>query len=68
MSAAILKNSLTVRENVPRRHFEEEKKKKGPPPSYFSKRQDAKHVLFFIWPKGILSKLCAPQTVAYMYM
>ena len=46
MSAAILKNSSTDRKNVPSGHFER-KKKKGPPPSYFSKKQDAKHFLFF---------------------
>ena len=48
MSTAILKNSPTVRGNVPSGHFE--KKNEGPPPSYFSKKQDAKHVFFLIWP------------------
>ena len=50
MLAAILKNSPTVRENVPSGHFErpfwikkrKKKEKKGPPPSFFSKKQDAK--------------------------
>ena len=47
MSAAILKNTLNVRENVPSDHFEKRKKKKGLLLPIFQKKMDAKHVLFF---------------------
>ena len=58
LSAAILKNSPNVRENVRSGHFERKKKeKKGLLLPIFQKKQDAKHVFFFIWPYIKIKKM-----------